>query len=223
MTRFSARRAAPLGVLLAIVLLPMWYGRFAPKHDECPSDAAVLDAATLDPRLEIISEGPKSTKIEARRLLAMLPGTAVDGAPLLVSIHRSFGLPNRLLQPAAALPGRREPDDVELKILPTPQGALPVHYAYERFGRSIRVTAYFMTYRLEAIRSPLWTRLRHGASSVFGGSWPITLVAIAGRARPSRLEQHRGRMDAWLLEAWAHYHAVCGPASASSTSDNRPL
>ncbi len=222
MTRFSARRAAPLGVLLAVVLVPMWYGRLAPKHDECPSDAAVLDVAALDPRLEIISQGPKSTKIEAGRLLARLPGTDVDGA-LLVSIHRSFGLPNRLLQPAAALPGRREPDDVELKILPTPQGALPVHYAYERFGRSIRVTAYFMTYRLEAIRSPLWTRLRHGASSVFGGSWPITLVAIAGRARPSRLEQHRGRMDAWLLEAWAHYHAVCGPASASSTSDNRPL
>ncbi len=73
MIRFSARRAVPLAILLGIVLVPMWYGRLGPEEDECPSDAAVLDAAALDPRLELILEGPKATKIEARRLLARLP------------------------------------------------------------------------------------------------------------------------------------------------------
>jgi hypothetical protein len=201
----------------------MWYGRLGPEEDECPSDAAVLDAAALDPRLELILEGPKATKIEARRLLARLPGTAEHGAPMWVSIYRAFGLPNRLLEPAAGLPGRREPDDVESKILSTPHGDLPVHYAFEHRGRSIWVTAYFMAYRLEGIRSPLWTRLRHGPASVLGASWPITAVAIAGRMNPATRDQRLARMDAWLLEAWGHYQAVCGPAATSRISDNRPL
>ena len=220
MIRFSAGRATSLGVLLAIVLALSWYARLAPSHDECPSVGAMLDVARLDPRLRIISKGRKATQIEAGRLLAELPGAGDGTGPMLVAIQRSFGLSNRLLQPAAALPGRREPDDVESKILSTPHGDLPIHYAYERRGRSTRVTAYFMTYRLQGIRSALWTRVRHGPASVFGGSWPIRLVAIAGRAHPAKLERKLERMDAWLLGAWAHYRAVCEPASASTASDS---
>ncbi len=80
-----------------------------------------------------------------------------------------------------------------------------------------------MAYRLEGIQSPLWTRLRDGPASLLGGSWPITLVAIAGPAHPSKLATKLERMDAWLVETWAQYHVICGPASASSISDNRPL
>jgi len=222
-TRFSARRATSLGVLLAIVLALTWYGRLAPNQDECPSEGAILDVARLDPDLEIISTGRKSTEIETGRLLASLPRKEDGTGPLLVSIQRTFGLSNRLLQPAASLPGRREPDDVELKIWSTPHGDLPVHYAYERRGRATRVTAYFMTHRLQGIRSALWTRVRYGPASVFDGSWPIRLVAIAGHAHPARLEKNLERMDAWLRRAWAHYHAICGPGSASSNPDSRPL
>ena len=139
-----------------------------------------------------------------------------------VSIYRAFGLPNRLLEPVAALPGRHEPDDIRSKILSTPHGNLPVHYAFEHHKRSIWATAYFMAYRLEGIRSPLWTRLRHGPASVLGTSWPITLVAVAGSMHPATREKRLARMDAWLLEAWAHYQTVGGPA-APRISDNRPL
>lgn len=223
MTRFSARHAALLGVLLAIVLGPMWYGRLAPTHDECPGEGALLDARALDPRLQIISEGEKSTNLEMGRLLATLPDAGVSGALLTVSVQRIFGLPNRLLQPALVMPGRREPDDAAVKILSTPNGDLPIQYALERRGRSIRVTAYFLAYRREGIRSPFWTRLLNSPSSLLLGSWPITLVAISGRTHPGELEKNIGRMDAWLLGAWAHYQEVCAPTSAASTSANAPL
>lgn len=224
MTRFSALRAVPLGALLAIVLLPMWYARLIPAQDECSGgDAAFFESARLDPRLEIVMEGSKATNIARGRLLARLHEGIDERAPMWLAIQRTLGLPNRLLQPAASLPGRREPDEVESKILSTPLGDLPIQYAYERRGRTVQVTAYFMAHRLKGIRSPLWTRLLHGPAAVFGGSWPITLVTVAGRANPTRLDRLLPRLDAALLDSWAHYRAVCGPASDSRISDSRPL
>ena len=222
MTRFSARLSTSLGVLLAIALALTWYGRLAPRRDECPSAGAILEIAQLDPDLEIISEGRNATDIETGRLLAKLPRAADGTGPLLVLIQHTFGLPHRLLQPAASMPGRHEPDDIELKVLSTAQGDLPVRYAYERRGRATRVIAYFMTHRLQGIRSALWTRVRHGPAAVFDGSWPIRLVAITGNSHPGRLDGNLERMNAWLRRAWTHYNAVCGPTQAASRSDRHP-
>lgn len=221
MTRFSARLAVPLAVLLAIFLIPIGYARLVPENNECPSDSVLLDSAALDPRLEVITGGPKATNLELGRLLARLPRTEDGSRPFLVAVQRTFGLPNRIFQPASALPGRREPDDISLEIVPTRYGDLPLYHAYERRGRSVRVTAYFMTHRLKGIRNPLWTRLEHGPAAALGGSWPITLFAIAGRAHPSKLDPKLAKMDAWLLEAWSYYQAACGPPADSRGHDDR--
>lgn len=222
MTRFSARRALPLGILIAIFLVPIWYGRLSQERDECPSHAALFGATEADPRLRVITQGPKSTKVDAGQLLAVQSDSGDRMGPMAIAIYRSFGLPNRLLQPASALPGRREPDEVRVSVVPTSQGDLPIHYAYEQHGRNIRVTAYIMAYRLEAIRSPLLTRLSEGPSALLDGRWPITLFAAAGRAHPSNLEQKIEHMETWLLEAWGRYQEVCGTTNAQSVAEPGP-
>ena len=223
MTRFSARLALPLGLLLAIFLVPIWYGRLAPERDECPSKEAILVAEEADPRLEIVRRGPKSTNVESGQLLALLPDDGHGLGPMAIAIYRSFGLPNRLLQPASALPGRREPDEVRLEMVATKQGDLPIHYAYEQHGRNSRVTAYLMGYRGEAIRSPLWTRLSQGPGDLFTGRWPITLFVVAGRAHPSKLQERLDQMETWLVEAWERYQQVCVAASGPEISDSAAL
>ena len=221
MTRFSARWALPLGILLAVFLVPIWYGRIAQERDECPSNAALLAVQEADPRLKIIRTGPKSTNVDSGQLLALALDSGDDLGPMAIAINRSFGLPNRLLQPASALPGRREPDEIRLTVVPTTQGDLPIHYAYEQQGRSVRVTAYIMVYRLEAIRSPLLTRLAEGPASLLYGRWPVTLFAVAGRAHPSKLEKKLEYMETWLLEAWQRYQEVCGGTNTQEASDSR--
>ena len=210
MTRFSARYAVLLGVLLALALGLTIHGRLAPHRDECPSNEALLDAQAIDLHTSLRLEGERSTRIEAGSVSGLLPATSGGDAELPLAILRSFGLPNRLLQPAESLPGRHEPDEVQESVLETPAGPLPVRYAYERRGRSIRVTGYFMTYRGRIIESPLWVRLVHGPEAAFAGSFPITLFAIAAETHANGLASSLEQMNAWLRAAWLHYRRVCG-------------
>jgi hypothetical protein len=211
LTRFSSRYGAWLAVLLLVSLALAVRGRLAPHRDECPGNEALLDAAAIDPRTTLRTEGPLRTKIAAGRVAGSLPAEPKHAVELALTIQRTYGLPDRLLQPASAIPGRHEPDDQQDALLETTAGALPIRYAYERRGRWLRVTAYFMTYRGKAVEDPLWVRLLHGPEAVLTGSFPITLFAIAGEMPDPALAANRERMDAWLRAAWLRYVHVCGP------------
>lgn len=206
----SDRYVLAAGLVIALFLAAIFYGRSQPRRDECPSNEVLLDAAAIDPKTEILTQGERVTKISAGRLLGRLPAPDPGGPTMYLAINRTFGLRHQVLEPAIVLPGRPEPDEVEISMHATPEGPIPVHYAYERRGPVVRLTAYFMAHRLEALRSPLWTRIRSGPAALVGGSWPITLFVISSVGRPSQLEANRKVMDSWLLGAWAHYHRVCG-------------
>jgi hypothetical protein len=210
-TRFSARYALIIGILLGIAQLPLVYGRIATQRDECPGNEALLDLAAIDPLATLVESGERATRIDAGRLTGTREPRSADESPMIFSVLRTFGLPNRLLQPASALPGRREPDQVKTAVLSTEHGDLPVQYAFERGGRVVRITAYFMVHRGAGIRSPLWTRLGEGSTALFDGTWPITLFAISGVERTRDLDRSIARMDEWLIGAWAHYQRVCSP------------
>jgi hypothetical protein len=220
-TRFSGRHATLIAIVLAFTLAAVAYGRLSPRRDECQSHATLLDATAIDPSIELITEGRPRTRIEAGRLVGTVPATR-SSVPITVSIQRTYGLPNRLLAPASALPGRREPDDVQLETLTTEQGEIPVHYAYERRGRAVRLTAYLMAFRGTAVRSPLWTRITGGPAALVDGQWPITLFAASVRTHSRQLESNVERANDVLRRSWSHYLRVCASA-ASSASDNRPL
>lgn len=207
MTRFSARFAIPLALLLALAGIGVLYGRSVPRQDECPSHAALLAPQAFDPALEPLAEGPRATDLGHGRLTALWP--ARPERAVAVAMVRSYGLPNLLLQPAMALPGRNEPDDVRVGEIDTPAGRVPVHYAYERRGRGARLTAYLMAYRGEPVRSPVWTRIREGPRALTGGTWPITLFTAAVAGHVSELDARREDAEAWLRAAWSHYRAVC--------------
>ncbi len=211
MIRFSSRYVPAMAALLTVALGLMIHGRLTPHRDECLDRRELLDGVAQDPRVTLRTEGPHRTRLEAGQLTGSLRPEAEGAVELPLTIQETFGLPNLLLQPAQALPGRREPDDVEEALLETPDGPLPVRYAYERRGRTVRVTGYFMTYRGEAIRSALWTRMRQGPEAIFTGSYPITLFAIAAQTRAIALAPSLERMNAWLREAWDRYRRTCAP------------
>ncbi len=199
----------PLIVLLVLALGGTFYARTRAPRDECAQPEQFLDANAFDPPLVLHTEGPRATNLDRGRLTASWSGTSERPGGIAVSIVRTQGLPNLLLQPAMALPGRNEPDDVEAGVLDTTEGRIPVHYAYERRGREVRITAYFMAHRREATTSPIWTRLRDGPSALANGSWPITLFAAAVHGHVSQIDDRRDRLDDWLREAWVHYRGVC--------------
>ena len=196
-------------LLLAVALAGTLYARTLPRRDECARPERFLDAAAFDPPLSLHTEGARGTNLEKGRLIAIWPGTPDQPGDIAVAIVRTQGLPNLLLEPAMALPGRNEPDDVQTGFLETSAGRIPVDYGYERRGREVRITAYLMAHRREATTAPFWTRVREGPSALAGGSWPITLFVAAAHAHVSRIDDRRERLDAWLRDAWVHYREVC--------------
>lgn len=200
MTRFSPRFALPLALLLGLALAGVLWARSVPKRDECPASAVLFDPGAFDPPLEPLEEPRRWTAV-----WRLAPQHEVS-----VAMVSSYGLPHVVLEPTVALPGREEADDVRTGELDTPEGPLPVHYAYERRGRSARVTAYVMAYRGEPVRSPIWTRVSEGPAALATGTWPIRLFAAAVRGHVSQLEERRADADRWLRAAWARYRALCG-------------
>jgi hypothetical protein len=221
-TRFSARNATGLALLLALSLVPIAYGHLAPFRDECSSQEALLDAWAIDPNTSLVFRGLHATDLERRRFLGTIEEQQPDEVLMIVSIQRMFGLPNRLLEPASAMPGRREPDDVRLERLETEHGPIPVHYGYERRGTSVRLTAYVMAHRGRAVRSPFRTHLASGPSAFVDGRFPITLLAASIRTHPGQLEPNLERVDTWLRKAWSHYLRVCGPGALDPSSESAP-
>jgi hypothetical protein len=222
-TRFSARYATVLALLLALSLVPIAYGHLAaPFRDECSSQEALLDPLAIDPNTSLTFPGPHATDFGRGRFLGTIEEQRPDEVPMIVSIQRMFGLPNRLLEPASAMPGRREPDDVRFEHLETEHGSIPVHYGYERRGTSVRLTAYVMAHRGRAVRSPFRAHLASGPSAFVDGRFPITLFAASIRAHPAQLEPNLERVDSWLRSAWSHYLRVCGPGVRAPSSESAP-
>jgi hypothetical protein len=208
-TRFSGRFGVVLVALFTLALAPIWYAQRAPLRDECQSDAALFEPDALHPGIELVTEGPRATRVEKRRLTGIINREAARHLSVIFTIHRTFGLPNALLQPAASLPGEREPDDVSTGVVLAGDTEIPVHYGTERFAESVRTTAYFMTYRGEPISSPLRARMRGAFDAIFHGRWPITLFVVSTQAHHARKSDIGESLDAWVLAAWTRYHEVC--------------
>jgi hypothetical protein len=219
-TVFSPRFALPLAILLGIAAVSVFALARAPRQDECASPQALLDPNSFTPPLELIEEGFRASRLDRGRLTAVW--TSPGGRQYPVAIVRSYGMPNVLLQPPIALPGRNEADDVHLGTLETATGPVPVHYAYERRGREVRLTAYLLAHRRMGLASPLWTRISEGPSALVGGTWPITVFAAATRGHVSAIDRGREDLEQWLTLAWNHYQQVCGAqATAEGASDPR--
>lgn len=209
MTRFSGRFGVAIIVTFVLALAPILYARGTSDRDECVGDSALFDAEALHPEITLISEGPRSTNAAKRRMTGMIGSDDDRRAPMVFTVKRTFGLPNSLLQPAATLPGEREPDVVDAGLVEVGDATIPVRYGSERFSDSVRTTAYFMAYRGEPIASPLLTRLRAAVATYVGGRWPITLFVVSTSAHPARQAEIRERLDSFVESAWSHYHEVC--------------
>jgi len=208
-TRLSGRFAVALIAIFAVSLAPVLLARTAGDRDECASESALFDAEALYPNIRLIVEGPRSTNPQKRRMTGIVDPPDERRRRMIFTITRTLGLPNGLLQPAAALPGDREPDVVETALVPVEGATIPIRYAYENLSDSIRTTAYFMTLRGKPISSPLWGRIAAAPSALLEGRWPITLFVISTRSHESQVEEVKEDMNDWIRGAWNHYHAVC--------------
>ena len=209
MTRFSGHYAAAIIAVAACAVLPIAYGQLRERGDECSSTEELLDASAIDPRSLLIMDGPKRTSLARQRLTARIDDDTVRRSPIVYTVNRAFGLPNQLLQPAASLPGQREPDVFERVVLATDEGELPFRYASEKRGSSIRTTAYFMTHRSRAIDSPFLARARSALPALLDGPHPITLFVASTQGHRGDVAADRARLEAWIRAAWRHYRNVC--------------
>lgn len=209
MNRISGRFSVALIAIFALSLAPALYARLTVERDECASDAALFVPEALYPGIELITEGPRSTQPEHRRLTGVIAGEDPRDSSMIFTIVRTFGLPNGLLQPAAALPGEREPDEVEAGSVEVDGATIPIHYAYEQLSEAVRMTVYFMTLEGRPITSALGARLRGASEGLASGRWPITLFVASTLSHPSQTERTKLRMDDWVRRAFRHYHAVC--------------
>lgn len=208
MTRFSARFSVAITVVAVLALAPIGYVRLAPDRDECADEAAFLNGPAIDPRTILVMEGERATDLSKSRLTGTIP-TKKGQALTVYTVTRSYGLLPRLLQPVSALPGSFEPDVVERAELDVEGGRLAFHYTYEQ-GTLLRLTAYFMTYRLRGIESPFWTLIADSPAVLAEGRWPITLFVVATQTSPAGRKDAERRIEDWIRAAWGHYQATCG-------------
>lgn len=210
MTRFSSRFGVPIALVAALALATIAYTRLIPDRDECADEAALLNGAAIDPRTVVVTMGARRTDLSARRLTGVIPPEKPGQTRLVYTVTRSYGLPSRLFQPAAALPGDMQPDIVEPAELDVEEGPLFFRYAYERNRTWLTLTAYFMVHRSRAIESPVWTILAGSPAALVDGRWPITLFVVSTRARQGRSEDAERRIEDWIRAAWTHYQVSCG-------------
>jgi hypothetical protein len=208
LTRFSGRFWPALIAIFILTLVPILHGRMVPARDECSSDEALFDQAALYPEIELVVKGPRSSSPERRRMTGIVARDE-PSRRLLFTITRTFGLPNGLVQPAAALPGEHEPDVVESASVVVDGLTIPIHYASERVSGFVQTTAYFMTYRGKPISSPMLVRLRGAPAALVASRWPISLFVVTSRAHTRNLENLKPRLDDWIRAAWTHYAQVC--------------
>ena len=88
MTRFSTRYALIIGLVLALVQLPLIYGRTATRRDECPGNEALLDSSAIDLRADVVTTGERATKIKTGRLTATLAPQSPGEIPMIFTITR---------------------------------------------------------------------------------------------------------------------------------------
>ena len=210
MTRFSARYAAALGAVVALVLLPATLrSLLSDKRSDCVVPVAeLLEPSNFDAWSEILEKGSRPSDLEHERLVAVVRDPERP-RPIVYSVVRFTALANALLQPPAALPGMREPDRVESRLLETEDGPIPVGYGFEFRGSQIRTTAHFMTYEGEPIVSPLWTRVRGSLDALRSGPLPINLFVVSGFGHTSDQARVEERLDGWMRNAWNVYRDVC--------------
>ena len=210
MTRFSARFSVAIAVATAFALAAMFTIELTPDGDECADEAALLNGRSIDRRTVLITEGVRGTDLSRARLTGRVPAEKGDEAPLVYTVTRSYGLRALLFAPAIALPGAGEPDVVERAELDVEGASLPLHYAYERYSKLLRLTAYFMTHRSRGIESPLWTLIADSPVALTLGRSPITLFAVSTDTGPRGRGDAERRIEEWIRVAWRHYRTTCG-------------
>jgi hypothetical protein len=173
--------------------------------------AILLDAPAIDPRSELITEGRRGSSLAQQRVSGYVASDDRFETPLVFSIARAHKLAPFLLQPAASLPGEREPDQLVTGAIDTPTGPVPVGYAFETRLSSVRRTGYFMTHRGAPVESPFLARTLSGPRALVEGRYPITLFVASTSSHESQRARARERIDDWLRAAWVHYNEVCSP------------
>jgi hypothetical protein len=148
-----------------------------------------------------------------RRMLQRSLGSVdagLRGTPALeYAIVRSFE-PIRLVQRPARFVVRRF-DAQSQELVWTERGGerLPIHWTFERTRSLPQFVAYFFVYGSRPVAHPLLALVGSAPARLVTGARPLTLVAIAGQARPGELDALEKVAEDWLFAAWAHYRAVC--------------
>ena len=173
--------------------------------DTCRDRKALFDPEGLDQKLAgvSVSGGPR---------MKFMDGYVVSddvALPLYFTIRRTFELPNWLIRPTTAIPGPKEPDRFEERILDVDGSPVRVQFAYAMHPFRERFVAYVLAYDGEPYVSSFWLRLFEAPRAIVRGARPITYMGVASDVGRLLLTEQEERAEEFLREAWRHYERSC--------------
>ena len=203
------QRSAAIATLLATCLAGAGTlrGLDAPLYEEtCPDFERLQDASLLGLETNRVTVNGHWTQASLDGMLVSPPH-----AELAFTIRRTYGLPDWLFRPTKAIPGPKEPDLTETRVITVGNRQVPVRFTYAMHRTRQRFAAFTFAYNGEPTLSPFWTRVRTAPMAALWGPRPITYIGIAGDEVPLDMPALEERAIEFLTAAWSMYESVCHP------------
>ena len=203
------RRAAAIATLLMMCLAGAGTirGLVTPPRDEtCPDFEQLQDP-------ELLGLDTSGIQVNGFPNQASLDGLLVSPplADLAFTIRRTYGLPAWLFRPTTAIPGPKEPDRTETRVITVNGRPIPVQFTYAMHRVRQRFAAFTFAYDGEPTLSPFWTRVFASPIAALRGPRPITYIGVAGDEDPMDMPEMEARATEFLEAAWQMYERVCHP------------
>ena len=71
------------------------------------------------------------------------------------------------------------------------------------------MASYLFVYGGKPVEHPLVAQLGGVVDQVWHGTWPLSLLIVAGPVDPSKREVAGEQARRWLVDAYSHYRAAC--------------
>ena len=207
----SERFAPALAALCALALAPVVVHSYGLRRvDDCASGELIAPvvAPEVDPeRAAFMAKMFDTDRFREGRL------AATDGAPeMSFVVVRSWNPKNLYYRGTRRIWEDVRPGGDRIDWLDSDDGRIPIvrsRLQDDTAGWERAVIAALVVYEDHPVEVGWKAQLRAAPGQLFTGAPPMTLYAVRADVRPDNLAAAKARADAFLLESWRNYRALC--------------
>ena len=208
-TPLATRFAPAVAALCALALLPVGVNAYAARRsDDCAAGEAVAPQVADDgARAEFMAKSFDTDRFREGTLAAS------RGAPeMRFVVVRSWNPKNLYYRGTRRLWEDVEGGSDHVDWLQSDDGALPVVRSRVKGDSTTAprsVIAALLVYDDRPVTSGWKAQLLDAPSQMLAGAKPMTMFAVRGDVRPENRAAAEARANAFLLESWRNYRALC--------------